>query len=1620
MFPNESSSADILRYANAFPQNFQDDAFGNRLPARRLAARQPVPSNVATSATAQSNPIDQVPASRDATNERPASVAGAVAGDGECRLSQAQMLSTTHEGSKDGAEMSRHAAVENSLPGANDGDVKQSKMGMCEHAHQHPSSKSEALCQEGRREHRVGARAGPDSHSLLSPEAVFSASVISSSSCGTAQSPSHHRACRPATSSSSNSDSSCAQSLDTSATGGAGNADSLTITQDFNDSSELRIASPVCNIPGVTPASTVQGIVPISFNDITNVSDERVMSDDGPASNVGWGIPKGLGLRGGGESSLNAGTTSWGAQPGGGANPGNPAGTGWGGSSQGQGGTGNQGQWGSAANRSGATSQGSTSQQGAAGGASKGGSGQPVPQPGQQGPAPAPQAQQNGASTSWAQAAGKGLPAGPQGSAPSTSSTTATTTTTTATVASTTTTTPSTNTSTKQQLEQLSTMREALFSQDGWGGQHVNQDTGWDIPPSPEPGAKDGVPAWKPNVNNGTDLWEANLRNGGQPPPTQTQKTPWGHTPTTNIGGTWGEDDDIAESSNVWKGVPSNVGPAAPAGQWGANPTPAAGGMWGVPKKENDWVGGTANVASNWGDPRTDPRGDPRNMGSLDPRDMRGTNDPRELRGSGMLDPRDHMRGVVDGMRGDPRDMRSMGDMRGTDPMIRGDPRISGRLNPSVADGAMWGQPPQPPHHHGPHHQPNQPPGKLVGPGAAVNQWTGPPPKDMGMSGTGPKPSGWEEPSPPAQRRSIPNYDDGTSLWGNPSQQQARLGGKVSHWKEMPSSNMGRGGLQCPPGMPQSRLPGNAPGNIKADGPLWGHPPRNGSWGEGPHEAVGAGWTDDPKSGVNVGVGSWNENPLTPTAWVGGPKPNTSMNPGWVEDDSLQTWGPPPKQGHKPLSKDLLWASKQFRILVDRGYKKEDVESALRSSNMNFDDAQELLTAGRLNVEWRRHEDHSPFDLTSNHPSSGFPGQRFNPVAQQMPFAPPGGPGVSSTPGLMTNLGAGNPSLASINSMSPAIVQKILTQQPPPQQPPAHQQQFAQGSRGPQNQPSTAQLRMLVQQIQMAVQAGYLNHQILNQPLAPQTLILLNQLLQQIKVLQQLLQQQAVIHAQPAKSNSNAVLQVSVQITKTKQQINNLQNQIASQQAIYVKQQQQHHHMSQGPQPGDYKTSYHDPLASLHSNFTDLSISKEPQVSFQTQQSRLMQWKLPSVDKDGDGMNEFSRAPGSTTKPSLPQSHSSPNINPLLGQGDGTWSTVTRSASDTGWPDSSGTDTSGQPDNKEAWPVTSQSGSAAFTDLVPEFEPGKPWKMKSIEEDPSITPGSVHRSPLSLATIKDSEIFSGGSKTSPTVSTSVDTAVPPLSLSSSTWSFNPPSSTALSSYTSPLGKLGASKGPWGEAPPPTAVTSELWGAPMNKSRGPPPGLSSKSTAGLGGGVSSNGWGAVGGGHSSWGSGGSGNWGSTWLLLKNLTPQIDGSTLKTLCMQHGPLQNFHLYLNHSIALAKYSTREEANKAQGALNNCVLGNTTIFAESPGASEVQALLQHLGQQPGSSGGWGGLRAGAAPPTTKSSGSADAWAPWAAPGQSGGALWGAGQLEPDQHRATPSSLNSFLPGDLLGGESM
>ncbi|KAK6623834.1 hypothetical protein RUM44_010690 [Polyplax serrata] len=1245
---------------------------------------------------------------------------------------------------------------------------------------------------------------------------------------------------------------------------------------------------------------------------------------DGPASNVRWGIPKGLCLRGGGENSLNTGTSGWGT-------PAASGGSGWGGNPPGP----PPGQWG--ANRPpGQSNTNSSQQQGTDFNQNKTQTSGQQPGPSQN-QNNAQQSQQQGGSnsqpsssqgqnqpgnnapnTSWAQAAGKGLPTTNQNQNSAQSSAT-------------------------KQLEQLNNMREALFSQDGWGGQHVNQDTNWETPGSPEQGIKNdpqgaggsasGVttPIWKPNVNNGTDLWEANLRNGGQPPPQQQNKTPWNHTPSSNLGGTWGEEDESGDSSNVWTGVPPNSTNNSWPGPNNATNWPAA------PEKKAEWTGGASGAAGpGWADPR--------------------------------------------GVAMDSREMNR--DMHGS--VMRGDPRgVSGRLSNT---SEMWAMQQQ--HQMQQPQQQQHPPNKMgpsVPPGGA-NQWPGGNlPKDLtNMPGNPPKPTGWEEPSPPTQKRNIPNYDDGTSLWG---QQQTRTGMQpqgtapnknLSHWKDLPAGSMGRGNMPCPPGMPQNRMPG-AGANMKPDNPVWGHPPRNGAWDSHEGGPPVGGWGEEGKGPS----GNWTSEPLTSPSWPGGPKPAKAT--GWTEDLVDSSWVHPSLQRQqmpKQFSKDLIWASKPFKMLSEMNFKKEDVENALRTTNMSVQDAFEILTASsRMPEAWNRRQDEHSFD------HSGAPFSRgFNP-GQQVSF-PPSGPGnVANNPataGLLNNL-TNNPGLAPINNI------KVLSQQLPTAQQPNNQ--LNQGQQRPgTSQPSQQQLKMLVQQIQMAVQAGYLNHQILNQSLAPQTLILLNQLLQQIKILQQLNQQHNLMSLGGQLKNSSTALQLS--------------NQIAAQQAAYVK--QHAHLMPQSDPPVDlFKSNLTDPLNAIQTNFSDLNLNKDTSA----QQSRLNQWKLPSLDKDGEG-SEFSRAPGTTSKSSLPQGHSSPNINSLLGQTDTTWSSVSRSNSDTGWPDSATNDIT--PDTKDTQWNSSQPPGNAFADIIPEFEPGKPWKgtqIKSVEDDPSMTPGSVARSPLSLATIKDTEILSSSSKSSPPATSTVD-PVPPLSLSNSPWTFNPTSSSV---YTSALSKLTNSK-PWSETPSTVPGSSELWLAP-GKARGPPPGLSAK--------VPQNNWSSAA-GRSSWGSSPSG-WNTSWLLLRNLTPQIDGSTLKTLCRQHGPLQNFHLYLNHGIAFAKYSSREEASKAQTALNNCVLGNTTIFAESPGESDVATMLNSLGHSQPQAGPQAGshnwnLR-GQAPPSKQPSVS-DTWAAggggsnlWQ-PNLSGSTLWGS---EGDSHRTTPSaSLNSYLPPDLLNGESM
>lgn len=63
----------------------------------------------------------------------------------------------------------------------------------------------------------------------------------------------------------------------------------------------------------------------------------------------------------------------------------------------------------------------------------------------------------------------------------------------------------------------------------------------------------------------------------------------------------------------------------------------------------------------------------------------------------------------------------------------------------------------------------------------------------------------------------------------------------------------------------------------------------------------------------------------------------------------------------------------------------------------------------------------------------------------------------------------------------------------------------------------------------------------------------------------------------------------------------------------------------------------------------------------------------------------------------------------------------------------------------------------------------------------------------------------------------------------------------------------------------------------------------------------------------------------------LPPQIDGSTLRTLCLQHGPLITFHLNLTQGNAVVRYSSKEEAAKAQKSLHMYVFSSVPSLLSS-----------------------------------------------------------------------------------------
>ncbi|XP_068606820.1 trinucleotide repeat-containing gene 6C protein [Brachionichthys hirsutus] len=871
----------------------------------------------------------------------------------------------------------------------------------------------------------------------------------------------------------------------------------------------------------------------------------------------------------------------------------------------------------------------------------------------------------------------------------------------------------------------------------------------------------------------------------------------------------------------------------------------------------------------------------------------------------------------------------------------------------------------------------------------------------------------------------------------------------------------------------------------------WGRPPgRVGGWRDGGHELTGpygranglqgsAPCKPGPKSMQDSWGNGGEEIVMSTSQWdtEGGDMWN-SPSP---QESSTNSWTNGPKKGPSKVKicnkADEVWImSRLVKQLTDMGFPRDPAEEALKCNNMNLDQAMSALLEKKTDLD-KRGMSMSDYSNGMNKPMvcrpsvlSKDPSDRSNFIdkdgvlsddAPSSPFLP--SPGLklpltnSSLPGQ--GLGQGNPGLAMQNLNRPQIPSgmfgssgaaqtRAMQQQQQPPQPPVPPLSSSQPSPRAQV-PQFLSPQVQAQLLQFAAKNIGLNPALLTSPINPQQMTLLYQL-QQLQMAYQRLQiQQQMMQAQ--RNVSGPIRQQEQQVART---ITNMQQQIQQHQrqlyqALLMKQHQLPSHSSSSSSsssssaglhppgcpaagPGSGKST-HDPFAGPHQapgladalhtkehpsspnaystyplsglnpnmnvncmEVGGLSLKEPPQP-----QSRLSQWthsnSMDSVSCNSSNMESNLNKHGAISATST--LHPSGKL-PQLEDSYSPYNMMSTSESPTGPlvpPDSWG---QGKSPNEKI-------SNGTNINWPPEFCPGVPWKgLQNIdpENDPNMTPGSVSSGPTINTNIHDVNRYllrdrNGGK-------------LPDMK---STWSPGPISQSQAS------------------------LSHELWKVPQGPrstaapSR-PPPGLTNNKPSSTWGGNSlglAQGWsGSYTSEGTTW-STDSSNRTSSWLVLRNLTPQIDGSTLRTLCMQHGPLITFHLNLTQGNAVVRYSSKDEAAKAQKSLHMCVLGNTTILAEFAGEEEVNRFFAQGQSLGATANGWqanpGNNQNRMGPTQSHSIGQ------WSSGGgkTSGGellwggvpqysSLWGPPSGEDARVIGSPTSINTLLPGDLLSGESM
>uniref|UniRef100_A0A087XJS6 Trinucleotide repeat containing adaptor 6B n=1 Tax=Poecilia formosa TaxID=48698 RepID=A0A087XJS6_POEFO len=1207
-----------------------------------------------------------------------------------------------------------------------------------------------------------------------------------------------------------------------------------------------------------------------------------------------------------------------------------------------------------------------------------------------------------------------------------------------------------------QNLLSRSDLDPRVLSNSGWGQTQIRQNTAWDVEEQSKASSKHPVALGGPRTlstdSSGPGDW------GGED---------WRGNSRAEKGGGWGEVGQQEKGTEGWKDVGGNDEGSG----WGSKPKVGSG---------KNWLEQESKSGGGWDDER---RSGAHSGGDLGGGGWGNWDSSAPVDGVGGMAPKPHQ-----GWSGGNK-MHQM---------------------PNSQPGSMPGPPAQPQQSQPRNQNPQLDQGAMQGGGGgrkmaaqAQNQssgWnSGPIPAG---GGSGPEPSGWEEPSPQSISRKS-EIDDGTSAWGDPTHYNYK---PVNLWDK----NSGTASQQ-PHGPEPSGWGGASPAAPAVDNgtAAWGKPSDAPTgWGEA-DDAGGkpAGWGNAPSNSIRSGSKSmqdgWGEKESSVAAsrhssWEdeedGGGMWNSAGSQGsgssWGQG-SNGGWGqgnPGKKTGSKAPLKAAgdSWMSSINRQFSNMGILSDEpggpnmdlppekkLEAEKRGMAMN-DYNGEMRKGGRGpsggmlyrpgSKEPAPADAASYYDKTShlanqdgclgdeaprslNSPPTAFkPHSLFShsvPFRQVRP-CPPVAPKPSPRPACAPLLAAGGHSIfGGTGGMSQSRHQPGV---PPINQSPGMRAQVP-------HQFLSAQVpgSMLKPMPPPSGAVGAVGGGVFPPQLSPQHIAMLSIYPPQIQLqlaCQLLLQQQQPppqpmlqnqrkfspnVHQQPDPQQLARIMTV-LQQQRQHQQIGGLGSGSKFSPS---------HHGGSGPKLPGAEALPHPGLAG---SVADLQ--QKPFGPYSAGFGSAV--NLPGLDLGGSMVG----GAGAMKDPAAPQSrfkwmmegscspdasspenafHKNGPITPIKMPGASHHSQfdllVGDGASD-GWHRTPGNKMAAKPSSAPSWP--------------PEFQPGVPWKgidRVDPESDPYMTPGSMMGNAVSPG-LNDSEHQLLQDNTGTDCGT-LNTLLP----SPGAWPYSASDSLLNNAHNS-AAKYTDYKTSW----PPEPIGHKSWKASRSSIQAqlarPPPGLAGQKPP------SSSPWsgGAPRLAGRGWGSGatntGTANHGSTWsdgngrescwLVLSNLTPQIDGSTLRTICMQHGPLLTFHLGLTQGTALIRYGSKQEAAKAQSALHMCVLGNTTILAEFVSEEEVARYIAH--SQAGgagsaavsSSSGWQSLDGGPSDPagaaqatglgifaqwSSNGGGAAEASRPalWGGMGgYPGGGLWASPALEDRHQMGSPASL---LPGDLLGG---